>query len=631
MTTERQAVKALADNLVKTFRSMMDDNNKVYVDNQIKNYGGNGGTASRFTGHISYSQVDGLYDYIADSLSDAIEDDDPSVSRIITSIGGIASLEVESFVADTANIDKLYANYGEFMNIVAGSIEAQEAKFRQLATDIAYVTSGFFGTASIDSAMIGVSTTQTAFIREGIGGKYYIDKLAVEEANIVNLSVGNLMIGDANGNLVRIMVDEHGEVVIDPDSQHVVTGVVTFDGDNIISSGALVTKGNTAPQSPAEGDIWCDTNQTPNVVKVWNGTSWTIDATINPDDLADGEYYGTMDGSKIRNASINATELNVESIFAKNAKVMDLVAANINATQLFANEGVIPQLKTSIISSLNDSNFNNALGTGISQIVVANNLLDLMVESVSGASELTLTDEMIEAVGNKFSVIADEIDLSGNDSVQITSTNQISATVRNNMDISGNSSVRLLSDLIGLVVENEDASSAIVLTPGMVGAISDEVDVKADTIDLTANTSVKTVVGNELDDQLESLGPEIVQIVTDSTEYQELQTRVSQTEAQYTVVVDRVDEAEDQLDVMSTWFTFTEDGFSTGKSGSTYSTLTDDVGFHVLQSGEKIGSFAKRQLQVEEIKIGSISSTKTHCVIREAADGGLIITTEAMV
>ena len=392
-----------------------------------------------------------------------------------------------------------------------------------------------------------------------------------------------------------------------------------------------MTKGNTAPQSPAEGDIWCDTTQTPNVVKVWNGTAWAVDVTINPDDLADGEYYGTMDGSKIRNASINATELNVESIFAKNAKVMDLVAANINATQLFANEGVIPQLKTSIISSLNDSNFNNALGTGISQIVVANNLLELMVESVGGSSELTLTDEMIEAVGNKFSVIADEIDLSGNDSVQITSTNQISATVRNNMDISDNSSVTLLSDLIGLVVENEDASSAIVLTPGMVGAISDEVDVKADTIDLTANSSVKTVVGNELDDQLDSLGPEIVQIVTDSTEYQKLQTRVSQTEAQYTVVVNRVDEAEGQLDVMSTWFTFTEDGLSTGKSGSTYSTLTDDVGFHVLQSGEKIGSFAKRQLQVEEIKIGSISSTRTHCVIREAADGGLIITTEAMV
>ena len=165
----------------------------------------------------------------------------------------------------------------------------------------------------------------------------------------------------------------------------------------------------------------------------------------------------------------------------------------------------------------------------------------------------------------------------------------------------------------------------------MIEAISDEVDVKADTIDLTANSSVKTVVGNELDDQLDSLGPEIVQIVTDSTEYQELQTRVSQTEAQYTIVVNRVDEAEGQLDVMSTWFTFTEDGLSTGKSGSTYSTLTDDVGFHVLQSGEKIGSFAKRQLQVEEIKIGSISSEKTHCVIREAADGGLIITTEAMV
>jgi len=78
------------------------------------------------------------------------------------------------------------------------------------------------------------------------------------------------------------------------------------------------------------------------------------------------------------------------------------------------------------------------------------------------------------------------------------------------------------------------------------------------------------------------------------------------------------------------WMTFDEAGLHQGKDGSTYSTLMDEVGFHVLQLDEKIGSFARRQLAVEEVRVGKVAVAQTRCVLREAADGGMIITVEGL-
>ena len=81
-------------------------------------------------------------------------------------------------------------------------------------------------------------------------------------------------------------------------------------------------------------------------------------------------------------------------------------------------------------------------------------------------------------------------------------------------------------------------------------------------------------------------------------------------------------------DLLRSWFTFSDEGMRAGKQGSTYSTLVNDVGFHVLQQDEIIGSFARRALHTEAVRIGKASSTEPRIVMREAPDGGMMITLE---
>ena len=65
-----------------------------------------------------------------------------------------------------------------------------------------------------------------------------------------------------------------------------------------------------------------------------------------------------------------------------------------------------------------------------------------------------------------------------------------------------------------------------------------------------------------------------------------------------------------------------------GKDGSTYATLTDDTGFHILQNEEKIGSFAKRQLAAESVRVGPVKATGPAVVMRRSPKGGIAFVTE---
>lgn len=84
-------------------------------------------------------------------------------------------------------------------------------------------------------------------------------------------------------------------------------------------------------------------------------------------------------------------------------------------------------------------------------------------------------------------------------------------------------------------------------------------------------------------------------------------------------------ESDEQL---RAWFTFAEEGLRTGKAGSTYATLTNDVGFHILQNNETIGSFAKRELRTEAVRVGKVNTTQPRIVMREAPDGGAMFVLE---
>jgi hypothetical protein len=81
-------------------------------------------------------------------------------------------------------------------------------------------------------------------------------------------------------------------------------------------------------------------------------------------------------------------------------------------------------------------------------------------------------------------------------------------------------------------------------------------------------------------------------------------------------------------DLIRAWYTFSEEGMRVGKTGSTYATLTDDTGFHILQKDEIIGSFAKRQLAAESVRVGPVNRTGPAVVMRRSPKDGIAFVTE---
>lgn len=301
MNIESEAVKALADSIVKAYGNLIYENNKSYVSNR------------QYTGSINASQVKGLGSMAVNAVSMALE----------------------SLSVGTALIDNLFADYAEFINLVADTAYIGNISVDHARADIAEINNAAIDNATIRAAQISISSTDTAFIREGIGGKYYIDNLAVTDANIVSLAAGTIMLNDTSGNLVTLVVDEEGNIHAE---------AVEYDGDQII-----------------------------------------VDDSLS--------------GGKIVGSSITTRELNVDEIFAQSAIVAKLIADHIDTISLFANEGFISSLTTSIIQS-------PTIGTDLdissnSSIELTNDRISLMITTDSSQAGITLTENMLRAVSDR--------------------------------------------------------------------------------------------------------------------------------------------------------------------------------------------------------------------------------------
>ena len=292
----KQAVKTIAEEVARAMRNYIDNNNKTYVNKQISNSisgtsssGGGGGT---MPGSINASQVRGLYNTVAGYIinaSQASAQGDEVAGRIISTLSGIAAVELQSATIDTAQIRNLYASYGDFIELVAEHATIQGVDTEELYATLAEIGLSNIGTANIGFAQVKDLTTQTAIIREGAGGKLFIDRLAVTDANIVSLTVGELMVRDTNGKLSRVYVNGQGQVVTEPAS---------FSGADMLNNASVA-------------------------------------------------------GGKLIENTITARELNVSSIFADNALIGAIKAANIDTTDLFANTAFVNSLYASTIQAAN--------------------------------------------------------------------------------------------------------------------------------------------------------------------------------------------------------------------------------------------------------------------------------------
>lgn len=190
--------------------------------------------------------------------------------------------DIEALAANIAWISKAQINTA---NISEANIDW--AAITTLSAAVASMVNASIGTADIDWAHIKDLATDTAIITQGVGGELYIAKLAVTEANLVSLTVGELVVKGEDGRFYSVSVDEDGKVI-----------------------STLKQIGNSDVQ----------------------------DLSINA-------------GEKIIEGTITAGCLDVQDIFAANALIKSLIAANLDVDALFARQATINALNAMDITS----------------------------------------------------------------------------------------------------------------------------------------------------------------------------------------------------------------------------------------------------------------------------------------
>ena len=217
--------------------------------------------------------------------------------ELYTSIAMIATAQITMANIVNANIDwaqieRLAADIAEISKAQITTANINEANIdwaaiTTLSAAVASMVKADIGTADIDWAHIKDLATDTAIITQGTAGELYIAKLAVTEANMVSLTVGELVVKGADGHFYSVSVDADGNVT------------------------------STLKQ-------------------------------IENSDVQDASING---GEKIIEGSITAKTLNVQNIFGDNAVIRSLIAANLDVDTLFAREATINALNAMDITS----------------------------------------------------------------------------------------------------------------------------------------------------------------------------------------------------------------------------------------------------------------------------------------
>lgn len=158
----------------------------------------------------------------------------------------ITAANIESAAIDWAAIKDLNAAVAKIAlaQLTTANINNAEidwASITQLQADIAKLVNASIQTADIDWAQIKDLTAGTAIIEKGVNGKLYVADLAVTEANMASLTVGELIVKGADGCFYALSIAEDGTVTTEKKS----VGDADI-GDNSVSGGKIIEKTITA-------------------------------------------------------------------------------------------------------------------------------------------------------------------------------------------------------------------------------------------------------------------------------------------------------------------------------------------------------------------------------------------------
>ena len=196
------------------------------------------------------------------------------------------AITADKLSAGSVTADKIAA---EALSAIAATLVEADidwADIENLTAAVADIVQAQIGTADIDFAHVMDLVSGQAIITRGEAGKLYIANLAVTEANMASLTVGELLVRGQDGAFYAVMADGQGNVT-------------------------------TQRKQVANGDI---------------------------ENLAiDGD-------AKLIEGSITAKTLNAQDIFADSALIRQMMAANIDVDTLFSRQAVISALAAAEIT-----------------------------------------------------------------------------------------------------------------------------------------------------------------------------------------------------------------------------------------------------------------------------------------
>lgn len=139
------------------------------------------------------------------------------------------AVTAEKIAANAINADKIDAN----------AITAINAKLGTAAIADAEIAS-----ANISYAQIVDADVQSLIARDAITDRYYIDKLQVNNAQMVYATVGELVVKAADNNYYRLDIDEYGVLTptqVTPSASEISAGMTSDGKASIIETDLLVT------------------------------------------------------------------------------------------------------------------------------------------------------------------------------------------------------------------------------------------------------------------------------------------------------------------------------------------------------------------------------------------------------
>ena len=175
-------------------------------------------------------------------MANAITANEITANAVTAEKIAAGSITTIKLAASAVTADKIDAGAITAVKIAANAINANKIDANDITAIVAklgaaHITNGVIDNADIGYAHIVDASIQSLIARDAVTDRYYIDKLAVRNAQVVQATVGELVIKAANGNYYRLDVASDGSV---SPTQVTLTAAEIAAGETSNGHGAII-------------------------------------------------------------------------------------------------------------------------------------------------------------------------------------------------------------------------------------------------------------------------------------------------------------------------------------------------------------------------------------------------------